>query len=462
MEVNEKTSMLEEVQSAFQSSSDFKYKKYSIEEVTLHLCYLNTLIDSEVIQTHILERIFSKNNSDRIITTILETEDAYTLDECIQFILSGNVIVFNDNNKSIAKSYSALSDNSDRSISESISETVILGPHDSFVESLQTNSTLIRKRLRTKELIIKNITIGKKYPVTLSIFYLNDITPKSMIETIEQKIKKLETSGKVEPVRMIEAVHIQNMIEEYPSSPFPQVMFTERPDRTVRHLLTGRPAIMLDNDPSAILFPYDIYGYFRSADDFNFRWLFGIFFYLLRIFAFWIAVTVPSIYIAVITYHSNILPSSIFYTLKLSIENVPLPPIVEAFSMIIILELLKEAAIRLPGPIGATIGTVGAIVIGTSIVQTNLISNSMVVVISVTAVASFALPSKEMSIASRVMGIPLLILASIFGFIGISLGFFMMLAHLSKIRAFSYRYVENPGFSEFVLLKQGREKQHDQ
>lgn len=462
MEVKEKTSMLEEVKREFQSSSDFKYKKYSVGEVTLHLCYLDTLIDSEVIQTHILERVVSKEHSDRIITTILDSKDAYTLDDCIEAILSGNVIVFNENNKSKARSYSAPSNNSDRSITETVSETITLGPHDSFVESLKINSTLIRKRLRTKELIIKNITIGKKYPVTLSIFYLNDITPKSMIETIEQKIKKLETSGKVEPVRMIETVHIQNMIEEYPSSPFPQVMFTERPDRTVRHLLTGRPAIMLDNDPSALLFPYDIYGYFRGADDFNFRWLFGIFFYCLRIFAFWIAITLPSIYIAVTNYHSNILPSSIFYTLKLSIENVPLPPIVEAFSMIIILELLKEAALRLPNPIGATIGTIGAIVIGTSIVQTNLISNSMVVVISITAVSSFALPSKEMSIAARIMGIPLLILASIFGFIGISLGIFMMFAHLSKIRAFSYRYVENPGFSEFVLLKLGREKQHDQ
>ncbi|PEL08382.1 spore germination protein [Bacillus sp. AFS017336] len=458
MEVNEKTSMLEEVKSAFQFSSDFKYKNYSIGEVTLHLCYLDTMIDSEVIQTHILEQVVSKDHSDRIITTILDSNDVYTLDECIQAILSGNVIVFNNNNKSKAKSYSAPSNNSDRSITETVSETITLGSHDSFVESLKINSTLIRKRLRTKELIIKNMTIGKKYPVSLSIFYLNDLTPQSMLQTIEQKIKELESSGKVEPERMIESVHIQNIIEEYPSSPFPQVMFTERPDRTVRHLLSGKPAIMLDNDPSALLFPYDIYGYFRSVDDFNFRWLFGIFFYCLRIFAFWIAVLLPSIYIAVTTYHSNILPVSIFYTLKLSIENVPLPPLIEAFSMIIILELLKEAALRLPNPIGSTIGTVGAIVIGTSIVQTNLISNSMVVVIAVTAIASFSLPSKEMSVASRIMGLPLLVLSSIFGFIGISLGIFMILAHLSKIRAFSYRYVENPGFSEFPLLKSRKGK----
>ncbi|WP_180232966.1 spore germination protein [Bacillus sp. AFS055030] len=458
MEVIEQTSILEAVQNAFHESSDFKYKKYSIGEVILHLCYLDTMIDSEIIQTHILERVVSKDHSSRIITTILDSIDVHSLDECIQAILSGNVIVFNDHNKNQAKSYSAPSNNSDRSISETVSETITLGPHDSFVESLNINLTLIRKRLRTKELIIKNMTVGKKYPVTLCIIYLNDITPHSMIETIEQKIKTLESSGKVEPQRMIESVHIQNIIEEYPSSPFPQVMYTERPDRTVRHLLSGKPAIMLDNDPSALLFPYDIYGYFRAVDDYNFRWLFGTFFYCLRIFAFWVAVLLPSIYIAVTTYHSNILPVSIFYTLKLSIENVPLPPLIEAFSMIIILELLKEAALRLPNPIGATIGTVGAIVIGTAIVQTNLISNSMVVVIAVTAVASFSLPSKEMSVAARIMGIPLLVLASIFGFIGISLGLFMIFAHLSKIRAFSYRYVENPGFSEFVLIKNKKEK----
>ncbi|MEH7402110.1 spore germination protein [Gottfriedia acidiceleris] len=458
MEVNEKTSMLEEVQNEFHSSSDFKYKKYSIGEVTLHLCYLDTMIDSEVIQTHILERLVSKDHSGRIITTILDSDDAYTLDECIQAILSGNVIVFNDNNKNKAKSYSAPSNNSDRSITESSTETVSLGPHDSFVESLKINSTLIRKRLRTKELIIKNITVGKKYPISLSIIYLNDITPQSMIKTIEQKIKKLELSGQVEPKKMIEAVHIQNSIEEYPTSIFPQVMYTERPDRTIRHLVTGKPAIIIDNDPNALLFPYDIYGYFRSTEDFNFRWLFGVFFYSLRIFAFWIAVLIPSIYIAVTTYHSNILPVSIFYTLKLSIENVPLPPLIEALTMIIILELLKEAPLRLPNPIGSTIGTVGAIVIGTAIVQTNLISNSMVVVIAVTAIASFSLPSREMSIAARIMGIPLLILASIFGFIGISLGVFMIFAHLSKIKAFSFRYVENPGFSEFVLFKNRKGK----
>jgi spore germination protein KA len=458
MEVNAKTSLLEELQSTFQASSDFKYKKYTIGEVTLHLCYLDTMIDSEIIQTHILERVISVDDSERIITTILETEDAYSLDECIQFILSGSVIVFNDNNKSKAKSYSAPSNNSERSITESVSETVTLGPHDSFVESLSINSTLIRKRLRTKELIIKNMTIGKKYPVSLSIFYLNDITPQTMIETIEQKIKKLESNGVVEPKQMIEIVHIQNVIEEYPTSPFPQVMYTERPDRTVRHLLSGKPAIMLDNDPNVLLYPYDIYGYFRSADDINFRWLFGLFFYCLRIFAFWIAVLLPSIYIAVTTYHSNILPVSIFYTLKLSIENVPLPPIIEAFSMIIILELLKEAALRLPNPIGSTIGTVGAIVIGTSIVQTNIISNSMVVVIAITAVSSFSLPSKEMSIAARIMGIPLLILAAFFGFIGISLGIFMIFSHLSKITALSYRYVENPGFSGFISHMNKKEK----
>ncbi|MGG0175938.1 spore germination protein [Gottfriedia acidiceleris] len=461
MEVNEKTSMLEELKSAFKLSSDFKYKNYSTGEISLHLCYLDTLIDSELIQSHILESAFKKKDSNHVVTSILDSTDVTAIDECFQLILNGNVIAFNDNDKNIAIAYATPSNN-DRSIDESKIEAITVGSHDSFVESLKTNSNLIRKRIRTKDLIIKNMTVGKKYPINLSIFYLTNLTPQSMITTIEQRIKNLEASGKAETNGMIESGHIQYIMEEYPSSPFPQVMRTERPDRTVRHLLNGKPAILLDNEPNALLFPHNIYSFFQSTEDLNFRWLLGVSFYIMRIFAFWITLLLPALYIAVTTYHSNILPLSIFYTLKLSIENVPLPPLAEAFTMMIILELLKEASIRLPNQIGSTIGTVGAIVIGTSIVQTNLISNSMVVVIAITAVASFSLPSRDMSISSRFLGFPLLILASIFGFLGICLGIFIILAHIAKISSLGFRYVENPAFSEFLFLKNRKSKNHDQ
>ncbi|ODG92576.1 hypothetical protein BED47_19230 [Gottfriedia luciferensis] len=238
-------------------------------------------------------------------------------------------------------------------------------------------------------------------------------------------------------------------------------MRTERPDRTFQHLLKGKPAIILDNDPNALLFPSNLYSFFQSPEDFNLRWLLGVFFYAIRIIAFWMSVLLPAFYIAVTAFHSNILPIGIFYTLKLSVENVPLPPLLEALTMQIFLELLREASLRLPQAVGSTIGTVGAIVIGTSIVQTNLISNSMIVVIALTAVASFTIPVKEMSTAARLIGLPLTILASVFGFLGISFGMLMIVCHLSKIKLFGERYVENPGFKEFTLLNSKKVKKHD-
>lgn len=451
MEETEKVPLINEIQNSFHSTADFKNRTFTIDEKALYLCYLETMVDSEVIQSHILKNLFLKKESNKIETSMLENFDVHSLEEGIQFIINGYIIVSDGLN---IKAYST-TNKIERSVQESESESISLGAHDGFVESLTTNSTLIRKKLRSKELMVKTISIGKDYPVKLAIFYLRNLTPTKLIEETEKKIKELDSK------LLIESVHLQQVLEDYPSSPFPQVMRTERPDLTVRHLLKGKPAILLDNEPNALLFPYNMYNFLQSSEDFNFRWLVGGFYYVLRMIAFWIAVILPAFYIAVIQYHSNILPLSIFYTLKISTENVPLPPLLEALTMQIILELLKEAAIRLPKSIGSTIGTVGAIVIGTAIVQTNLISNAMVVVISITALASFSLPSKEMSIISRIMGIPLLFLASLFGFIGISFGMLMILSHISEIKLMGYRYIENPGFTEINFLKKRKGKTHD-
>ncbi|MEH6940136.1 spore germination protein, partial [Bacillus sp. JJ664] len=397
--------------------------------------------------------VFSMREENGIKPTILETSDVHSIKECIQFILNGYVISI-DGNKQKVTAYLTVH-KTDRSVQESANERIIMGAHDSYVESLETNTTLIRKRIRSKDLVIKNIKLGKRYPVSLSIFYLKDKTPPSMISALEQKLNKFTLEEKVE------SVQIQAMLEEHPASFFPQVMCTERPDLTVQHLLKGKPAILLDNDPNALLFPYNMYGFFQSPEDFNFRWLIGAFYFSLRFLAFWISVLLPALYIAVSSFHSNILPIGLFYTLKLSTENIPLPPLIEALTMQLFLELLREAALRLPQAIASTIGTVGAIVIGTAIVQTNLISNTMVVVIAATAVASFAIPSKDMSISARLIGLPLLLFASLFGFLGIALGMFLIVGHLSQIQLFGKRYLENPGFSEFAFIRKRKGKKHD-
>ncbi|SFD37437.1 spore germination protein [Bacillus sp. UNCCL81] len=451
MKENETIPFIQDLKDEFHSSADFQYRKFICDGKVLHLCYLDTMIDSDDVQTHLLQKIIYNPKEDKVESSVLQTMELHSKEDCIQAIIDGNVaIIYGE--KGIAFS---ISQKIDRSIEESSSERVIAGTHDSFVESLKTNTTLIRKRIRSKELVIKNMTLGSQFPTTLSLFYINTLIPKNMIEKLEKNLKTLESKP------YVESIQVHTLLEESPFSPFPQVMRTERPDRTFQHLLKGKPAIILDNDPNALLFPSNLYSFFQSPEDFNLRWLLGVFFYAIRIIAFWMSVLLPAFYIAVTAFHSNILPIGIFYTLKLSVENVPLPPLLEALTMQIFLELLREASLRLPQAVGSTIGTVGAIVIGTSIVQTNLISNSMIVVIALTAVASFTIPVKEMSTAARLIGLPLTILASIFGFLGISFGMLMIVCHLSKIKLFGERYVENPGFKEFTLLNSKKVKKHD-
>ncbi|QKE73895.1 spore germination protein [Arthrobacter citreus] len=448
---NEPIPFIKDLKDEFHSSADFQYQKFISDGKVLHLCYLDTMIDSKDVQTHLIQKDIYNPKEDKVESSVLQTKELHSREDCIQAMIDGNVVVIYGEK---GTAFSTPQKN-DRSIEESSSERVVAGTHDGFVESLKTNTSLLRKRIRSKDFVIKNMILGTQFPTTLSLLYIKNLTPNEMIEQLEEKLKALESKASVE------SIQIHTLLEEFPSSPFPQVLRTERPDRTYQHLLKGKPAILVDNDPNALLFPSNIYSFFKSPEDLNLRWLLGIFYYAIRIFAFWMSVLLPAFYIAVTSFHSNILPIGIFYTLKLSVENVPFPPLLEALTMQIFLELLREASVRLPQAVGSTIGTVGAIVIGTSIVQTNLISNSMIVVIAITAVASFTMPVKELSTAARIIGVPLTLLASMFGFLGISLGILMIVCHLSKIKTFGERYVENPGFKEFPFFNSKKVKNHD-
>lgn len=246
---------------------------------------------------------------------------------------------------------------------------------------------------------------------------------------------------------------IQEFIEDEAYFPFPQMLNTERPDRLVSNLMEGRFAIISDGSPTAVIAPINFFAFFQSPDDYNSRWLIGSFIRSFRVLSLMIAIGLPALYIAVVTYHYEVIPFELVFALKGTLEYVPIPPILEALSMHIILELLSEAATRLPSPIAQTIGVVGGLVIGTAVVEANLVSNSMIVVVALTAVASYAIPVTEMGTSIRMLGFPLMIAASIFGFIGIVIGLMLILVHLCKLESFG-----SPYFSPLAPFKLSENK----
>ncbi len=217
-------------------------------------------------------------------------------------------------------------------------------------------------------------------------------------------------------------------------------MLTERPDFAAAEILQGRYVIVVDRSPSVVIGPATFDSFFKSIDDYSSRWMVASFIRLMRYFGFLIAIFLPAIYIATISFHFEIIPLKLLFSIGVSRERIPFPPYIEAFIMELTLEMLREAGIRLPTKIGQTVGIVGGIVIGQAAVEAGIVSNIMVIVVALTAIASFIIPNYEMGSAIRIVRFPMMILASLFGFIGISVGLMIIVAHFIALESLGTPY----------------------
>ncbi|WP_191560181.1 spore germination protein [Metabacillus idriensis] len=322
-----------------------------------------------------------------------------------------------------------------RAVEQPHNEKVVHGSHEGFVENLNKNINLIRQRILDGSVVVKYVEIGEISRTRIAVVYLNHITNKALVEKVLSRLKSIQVDAVDTPGIIDES------IEESPYSLFPQILNTERPDRVVSNLLEGRIAILITGSSSALIAPVNFFSFFQSPEDYNSRSVFGTFYRLIRILGFFIAISLPALYIATISFHYELIPNDLILTVKSSLENVPLPPIAEALLMVIILELLREAALRLPTAISQTIGVVGGLVIGTAIVEANLVSNMMIIVIALTAIASFVVPSNEMSTSLRVLSFPMMFGAAIFGYLGIVFIFVIILMHLTLLESFGAPYL---------------------
>ncbi|WP_177245847.1 spore germination protein [Paenibacillus sp. BC26] len=313
-------------------------------------------------------------------------------------------------------------------------EQTIRGSHDGFVDDLATNSQLIRKRLTAADLVERNYVLGAKSSLSVSLLYLQEMADPNVVEQIAAKIAGIS----VDFVKS--AGQITELLESSTLSFFPQTIFSERPDTTVSHLMDGRVVVLIDGNAMAVILPVTFFMFFQVPDDYVSRWWNGTFFRFLRYISMILTVALPSIYIAIVSNHFEVLPIDLVFSLKASLENIPFDPLIEALFMIIVLELLREAALRLPKSIASTLSIVGGLVIGTEVVNANLVSTTMIVVIALTAVASFSLPSQEMRLALRLVSIPVMFASAMLGFVGIALSFSLLFMHLTKLESFGVPY----------------------
>ncbi|WP_353948164.1 spore germination protein [Sporolactobacillus sp. Y61] len=403
------------------------------------ISFFDTLIDVENVHRDILPHLYSdkiKNLTD--VQTHLPAEKMIrTKDPSIvrNRLLEGYLIIQageRDSDCLVIPSVKV----EGRQVSLSQIESSIIGPKESFVESLDKNTNLIRKRVPIPQLTVQHIRVGKLSRTRVSVIYIQGIANEENVNTVKQRIAGLEVANIEDTTALALNIRDNN------ASIFPQFIDTERPDRAAAALYEGKIAVLADGSPNALILPSTIVEFFIAFDDYYLPWQLASAYRLLRLFAVAISILSTSFYVALLTYHFQLIPKDLLGSLVSSRSSVPFDPIVEVLILEVMIELLREAGARLPTKVGQTIGIVGGIVIGTATVQAGLTSNILLITVAMSALAAFITPNYRMATTIRFIRFPFIISAQIFGLLGIALCFSVCVGHLLRMTSLGRPYME--------------------
>jgi spore germination protein KA len=416
-------------------SSDLKKRPIDFQGEKGFLLYLESMTDRNQIETGIIKQV--KQSQDQDVPSFLdamiaqERQSHTDLNSAINQLMMGHTLALFPGGR-VYTVGSTVSHN--RNIREPDNESVVRGAHDSLVEELVINLYQIRRRIENPNLTVRYFELGKETRTRVAMVYMRNLASPSVVDQVAIRLKDISVDMILSPG------FLQEFTEDNPWSPFPQALNTERPDRVYANLMEGRVVLMADGDPTALVIPVTFFAFYQSPDDYHSRWIVGSFVRMIRLVSFLIAFLLPSLYIASVSYHPEILPTQLIFTIKSTLERIPFPPLLEALLMELTIELIREAGIRLPSRVGQTIGIVGGLVIGDAVVRAGLVSFTMIIVVALTAIASFVVPSNEMSIAVRLLRFPLMLSAATFGLVGISFGLMILFMHLTKLESFGTPY----------------------
>lgn len=401
-------------------------------EISVDLVYFGHQVNANMLYRDVVHPLMQVKQQE-VPLLLRQSQFQYADDpkSLITGILSGKVAIFHQGAAHMVEIYGPKT----RSVEQSETETVMVGPHDAFNENAEDNLSLIRKRVRSPHLKVLKMSVGEVAKTDVYLLYIEGIVNMKNVRKAYERIEAIE----------IDAVYDINMliqlIDDHPNSVFPQFLTTERPDSAASKLISGRVVALMDGSPSVFSAPTSLFEFFSSADDYYQRWMLGTATRLLRFIAFGITIGFTALYVAVSTYHYEMIPENLLRTFVESRSRVPFPPVYEALLMESTIELLREAGARLPTKIGQTIGIVGGIVIGQAAVQAGFSSNILIIAVASSAIASFVIPSYVMSASIRLIRFGLIMLAGIWGNFGLAVGVTIMVIHLSGLTSLGSSYL---------------------
>ncbi len=447
---------IKNIKKLFKDDNTLIIREFESHDTNLHftLLYCQGLVNSELINENIISPLMNisntMNNNENIISTIIKSvvlidsiKRTNKLKDIIEDVTYGDTILFVDGFKE------ALILNTkqfiQRSVTEPEGEKIILGPREGFTETLITNLSLVRRKLRTNKLKFKYLKVGRDTNSRVCICYIDGIAEYEKINELCKKLSKIKIDG------LIDTNYINELITDKKASPFHSMGYTERPDVVVGKILEGRIAIFLDGTPVVLTVPYLFIENFQNSEDYYTDYYYSSFSRILRILGFVFAISVPAIYIAISGFHQEMFPTPLFINIAFDRQTVPLPASLEVFIMLLVFDILKETGMRMPNNIAQALSIVGAIVIGQAAVEAKLVASTMVIVVSFTGITSLLIP--RLSTPIVVIRLVLLILSSTLGLFGFIIGISILIIHIFNLTSLGVPQVSLSGDLKFQKLK---------
>jgi len=405
------------------------------QNTRFYVAYNDCLIDPILINEHIIAPLMSYTKKDDkyqlidfLINEILlinHIKKSNDVNEIVENLTTGNTILFMQGCPEAlicdTKKYK------DRTIEEPENERTLSGPREGFIESINVNLSLIRKRFKTNNLKMKYVTLGRQTKTRICICYLDNIINKQLLNELYKRLSQIDIDG------VLDSNYISELIRDSGATPFEVVGHTERPDIVAANLLEGRVAIFVDGSPVVLTLPYLFLENFQNDEDYYLNFFYASFSRLLRYLGFFITIAVPAFYVSIVAFQREMLPSTLLISIAIERQGVPLPASLEAFIMLIIFDILRETGIRMPANIGQTLSIVGALVLGEAAVEARLISAPMIIIVAITGITNLLVPRLRAPVI--LLRYLFLALAAIFGIYGVVFGFSWIMIHIINLRS---------------------------
>ncbi|MRX72883.1 spore germination protein [Bacillus lacus] len=436
----------EVISKVFGDSYDLIVQDMLLGDQTGFICYLSSMADKQKVALEIWQPLsvtYDEQKDAKVIKSLGELKKLLyadrssslvtTFHELLWKIVTGHVVIsFNGIPEMLALQVGGIEK---RTIVEPSTQTILRGPKDGFVEDIQTNMSLIRRRVKNPRIRFEASIIGAESRTTVVLAYINDYTSPKIVEEIRSRMNSINTSA------ILDSGNVEEFLTDETFTPFPLILNSERPDSIAANLMEGKAAILVDGSPFVLVVPSVFSDFFQATEDYYQPFFMASFVRLIRYIAFMISLILPSLYVALTTFHPELMPTALLISIQAQRESVPVPAVVEILLMELTFEILREAGVRMPRAVGQTVSIVGALVIGQAAVEAGLVSNVLIIIVAFTAISSFVTPIYNFSMSTRLLRFILILGAAMMGLYAVLLLLVVMVIHLTSLRSFGVPYL---------------------